>query len=789
MTRQPRRQQQQSEITASARPQNHSGRFWVPFLLGFSLLLHFLLFIRPPVAVAVNRPAQDPLPLSTEVPATEAPPSAVPVTTEEETDEQPITAEEPAAATVTSDLALWLDLKKGSGERSDDPFTAGDVIRLSGGFSGQLLVNVDNAAPNERPTEIEKSPPLDLVLPLPLWLTDVTIIATPTGAAEGPLNLTKSQIVTGPAGNRSLHIVLEPSIIPTPTQAITATVGQPLTDKVGQTITQTEPFQFQFQFELTAELGSNTPTGEQMLTLYLLNGTTDQLTCWGEPGHGYDRFDIDGDQDLAEHFCKLEQPLKTVNRTPLALTRTIINGPQSAPQPGGYLTARLELLNTGSKPITALKLVEPLPVGQSGTGGATLLNGIDIPAGLALQLSETGCLPAEQRCANLTRSHSIESAESEESDRWRPARLGQAFDLANVRALQFEGVLDTPLQPGEAVVIDYRLSLASVTTTTQALSWPESGTIFTDSAGWTTEVPLPALTWRMPSPSPAPESLGGFVWVDGNGDGLQQPDEAGLNGVEIALWRLGDPAADEADRLVAQTVSHAQPISGTESIINGGYRFYDLPSGNYQLRFDLPANYQPVQADLGADDRIDSDAHPATGVTDPIAIVAGESSAVRYGLGLTRLPVSTIEGYLTVQSEAGPNPQPALNGRLNGYRVELRDGNDNLIKETLTGPGPQGGGGYFSFPLITPAAGIRSSGTATAPLWAVRRIKTRPISAICCAPTGLRSRPAQRSGRMPPWPICRRHSIREMPPTFMGRPGTRSMQSRPSASLIIQTTT
>ncbi|MFP4031440.1 MAG: SdrD B-like domain-containing protein [Desulfococcaceae bacterium] len=72
--------------------------------------------------------------------------------------------------------------------------------------------------------------------------------------------------------------------------------------------------------------------------------------------------------------------------------------------------------------------------------------------------------------------------------------------------------------------------------------------------------------------------LGDFVWRDGNGNGLPDPGE-GLGGVRVVL-------TDGAGAVIAETVTDEA----------GGYRFPDLPPGDYGVRVDggtLPDGLEP----------------------------------------------------------------------------------------------------------------------------------------------------------------------------------------------------
>ncbi len=107
-------------------------------------------------------------------------------------------------------------------------------------------------------------------------------------------------------------------------------------------------------------------------------------------------------------------------------------------------------------------------------------------------------------------------------------------------------------------------------------------------------------------------STGGFVWVDLDGNGVQDAGEPGLNGVTVELYRVGT-----TEPLRSQTTqdSDGQP---------GYYRFADLEPGEYYVRFIPPAGYEFTVQNAGTDDAVDSDADPATGQTLPVVLASGE---------------------------------------------------------------------------------------------------------------------------------------------------------------------
>ena len=70
--------------------------------------------------------------------------------------------------------------------------------------------------------------------------------------------------------------------------------------------------------------------------------------------------------------------------------------------------------------------------------------------------------------------------------------------------------------------------------------------------------------------------IGGKVWYDSNVDGQQQAGEADLAYIPVFLFQDGSKLAETT--------------TGTD----GGYQFGDLPSGSYDIRFDIPADENTI---------------------------------------------------------------------------------------------------------------------------------------------------------------------------------------------------
>lgn len=108
----------------------------------------------------------------------------------------------------------------------------------------------------------------------------------------------------------------------------------------------------------------------------------------------------------------------------------------------------------------------------------------------------------------------------------------------------------------------------------------------------------------------APASLGNFVWIDTNGNGVQDAGEPGVEGVTVTLY-------DASGKTLATTTTDE----------DGAYSFTDLVPGTYSVGFSkLPSGTTFTTADTGSDDALDSDADPSTGKTASVTLVSGDNN-------------------------------------------------------------------------------------------------------------------------------------------------------------------
>ena len=114
-------------------------------------------------------------------------------------------------------------------------------------------------------------------------------------------------------------------------------------------------------------------------------------------------------------------------------------------------------------------------------------------------------------------------------------------------------------------------------------------------------------------------TIGDFVWEDSNGDGIQQPNEEGLNGVTINLYTdvNKDGRVDFEGFPSCTTRSRNHPETGEP-----GYYIFNVYQTNYILEFLGPSGFDATLQNQGLNDTLDSDINPNTFRTQSLSIIA-----------------------------------------------------------------------------------------------------------------------------------------------------------------------
>ena len=181
-----------------------------------------------------------------------------------------------------------------------------------------------------------------------------------------------------------------------------------------------------------------------------------------------------------------------------------------------------------------------------------------------------------------------------------------------------------------------------------------------------------------------PVSVGNRVWLDRNGNGIQDPEETGIPNVGVRLYAI-DPDG---------ILSYTSQTATTDA--KGFYSFGNLVPSIYLVEFALPdavGDHRPTRQNRGADDALDSDLSDSSLLSEPTTFLTSASSDSTLDLGLTQ----TVRiGNMVWEDTDGDGYQDEDESGLGGISIQLRDSDDEVIAETKSGRD----GGYLFYDVL-----------------------------------------------------------------------------------------
>ncbi|MEB7391633.1 SdrD B-like domain-containing protein, partial [Staphylococcus epidermidis] len=162
-------------------------------------------------------------------------------------------------------------------------------------------------------------------------------------------------------------------------------------------------------------------------------------------------------------------------------------------------------------------------------------------------------------------------------------------------------------------------------------------------------------------------SLGDYVWLDKNKNGVQDDDEKGLAGVYVTL--------KDSNNRELQRVTTDQ---------SGHYQFDNLQNGTYTVEFAIPDNYTPSPANNSTNDAIDSDGERDG--TRKVVVAKGtinnaDNMTVDTGFYLT--PKYNVGDYVWEDTNKDGIQDDNEKG-ISGVKVTLKNKNGDTIGTTTT---------------------------------------------------------------------------------------------------------
>ncbi|MBZ0288082.1 MAG: carboxypeptidase regulatory-like domain-containing protein, partial [Anaerolineae bacterium] len=174
-----------------------------------------------------------------------------------------------------------------------------------------------------------------------------------------------------------------------------------------------------------------------------------------------------------------------------------------------------------------------------------------------------------------------------------------------------------------------------------------------------------------------PASLGNYVWLDANDNGVQDGGESGVPNVTVRLLNT-------SFAVLATTTTDA----------GGNYLLNNLIPGSYIVEFVPPAGHVIARLDQGGNDATDSDANRTTGRTITKNLAMGEND-LTWDAGLVQ--VASIGDRVWIDINNNGVQDGGENG-LGSVTVQLRDSGGTVVATTTTDAS-----GNYSFTNLTPA--------------------------------------------------------------------------------------
>ena len=434
-----------------------------------------------------------------------------------------------------------------------------------------------------------------------------------------------------------------------------------------------------------------------------------------------DTLDLDGDADTSETLCTRDQNYTIASVAQLESEKLVLGQCDASfskfpdngiTVPGGTIDYQIRVTNIGTVPTTNFVIVDILPdLGDTGvldtsprdTGWRPFLAApIAVPPGAAVFYS-TAANPCRPEVGGPTTGCDLPN--------WSPTPPSPITDAASFK-IEFGGLVLNPL---DELLFDLRLIAPADAPLAGDLLNPVSGEIAWNSFAFGTDrvdggfLNAEPLKVGIIVKDALPSALGDFVWLDSNGDGVQNDGPTGVNGVPVTLWGPGpDGFPATGDDIPLSSTITADDAAGEP----GWYEFSNLPAGNYLVCFEPPINFDATMRDQGGDDALDSDVDPATECTPVTTLGVGEIDPT-LDLGLLPPTTAALGNYVWFdRSGMGDQNEPLVQG-VNGLTVELYvddgDGNpepgvDDGAPIAVTGTADDrfGNPGFYLFERLVP---------------------------------------------------------------------------------------
>ncbi|MEI4622540.1 isopeptide-forming domain-containing fimbrial protein [Bacillus pfraonensis] len=237
-------------------------------------------------------------------------------------------------------------------------------------------------------------------------------------------------------------------------------------------------------------------------------------------------------------------------------------------------------------------------------------------------------------------------------------------DLTKVTAVKFEFDKNKLVYPGEEAILEWSMRAPVDIDDSTGIAWNSFGySAINDVTGkWIQPAEPNRVGVQLKASKKS--SLGDYVWLDKNKDGIQNDGNTGMNGVVVELL-------DKDGKVISMT------RTGNDKKGNPGYyKFVNLDPGEYQVRFKMPDGYKWTQKNAGNDEKSDSNVDK-DGYSEIIKLGEDEHN-MTIDAGLVEDTVDAGELEVTKVEKGSNNP-------LEGAVFEVRGKGDQVIQTITSG--------------------------------------------------------------------------------------------------------
>ncbi|BAO45571.1 GEVED domain-containing protein [Thiolapillus brandeum] len=421
-----------------------------------------------------------------------------------------------------------------------------------------------------------------------------------------------------------------------------------------------------------------------------------------------DVLDMDGDGSTADRRCTRNRTVNVQAVAQLVSSKKVqascdanFTATSDGQLPGAPFQYKIDVTNVGTVPMEDFVLVDILPfVGDTGVVDTlprgsqwtpSLVSPIAAPSGVTVYYSTSG---------NPCRGEVGGPTTSCDAPNWSSV---PPTPISDVRSVKFE------FTGPPAVSYDTR----EMTINMMAPAGINPGEFAYNSFAWRAYrtdlgTPLGAEPNKVGTDlgSCTGASLGDFVWIDTNGDGIQNDGPTGLNDVQMFLYAPGmDGVPGTFDDVQLGTTLTSMGPGGQ----SGWYNFPGLSAGDYYVCMDAPATYSITSANMGGDPAMDSNINPATSCSGLVTLAVNEDNPT-IDAGLVPSGTASLGNYVWfdyngdgIQNEA---PMDGVNGVTVELYVDNGDGTpgagDTLVATQATADDINGFPGYYRFDGLAP---------------------------------------------------------------------------------------